>query len=227
MNMNKNMKEIIGGSLAVSMVMFSGFTVLEPQFVSAVTTTQDQVVVSQTVTSDISITSPADTSMSRALTTTEDTAVGTTTWNVKTNSRTGYTMTIAASSTAGCQDHDGLGVPDALCDKNTGEAFNDIATTSKATWSVSNGYFFGWSALGNHTTGFGTGSFCNAAAHVPSTTLLYQGFDGTRTYQFASSTSETNQAGTDTNVCFAVEQETVYAPSGSFQATTTATATIQ
>ncbi len=178
----------------------------------------------QMVTSFVSITSPADANMSRSLTISAGTATGSTTWTVVTDNLAGYTMTISASSTAGCQDHDGLGVPDALCDKNTGEAFNDKATTSKATWSVSNAYEFGWSAYGSHVTGFGTGSSCDTGdTHTPSTTLLYQGLDGTRTYQFASTTAETSPSGVSTTLCFAVGQDTTFAPSGSFQATTTAT----
>lgn len=172
----------------------------------------------------ISITSPSDISFSRSLSVTDNTATASTTWTVTTDISSGYNITITASSTSGCVDHDGEGVADALCDTATNEAFNDLATTSKATWSVSNAYAFGWSAYGDHVTGFGTGSSCDTGdTHTPSTSLTYQGFDGVNTsFQFASSTSATG--GTATTMCFAVEQNDVFAPSGSYQATTTATA---
>ena len=151
------------------------------------------------------------------LTTTQLTGVGTSTWNVKTNNQAGYTLGVKADYT---------GRTAALKDTNSGEQFTDYGTSSPTTWSVSNDYMFGFSALGNDTTGFGSGSVCESAANVPSTTLGYIGFYSTDT-QIASSSSETNQNGTDTTVCFATEQDGVFAPSGTYTATVTATATTQ
>lgn len=227
MNISILARDFAGAILAVAMVVLAAFVALEPAIASAV---EDQVVVTQEVTAGITISSPSDTSMSRALTVTDSTSIGTTTWTVTTNSQSGYTMSLTASSTAGCDSEsaqDSDTVPDTLCDVGNGEAFNDLATTSKATWSVTNDYQFGYSAVGNDVTGHGTGSSCGET-HTPSTTLTYQGLDGTNTsYQVASSTSETGTTGTGTDVCWAVEQQGVFAPSGSYQATTTATAVVQ
>ena len=98
---------------------------MEAQVASAVT---DEVVINQTVTAGITISSPSDVTMSRALTVTDDTAVGTTSWTVVTNSQSGYTMTIQAAETGSCSDRNTDGVKDALCDVATNEAFADIST---------------------------------------------------------------------------------------------------
>ena len=108
------------------------------------------------------------------------------------------------------------------------KAFDDLATTSKSTWSVSSAFSFGWSAFGDDTTGHGFGSACDTGdTHTPSATLTYQGFDGENTsFQFASSTSSTDVSGTNTVLCLATGQDTVLAPTGTYAATTTATAVV-
>jgi len=208
----------------LTVIMSLGFIMFEPQLGLAV---EDQVVVNQSVTSGIAITSPSDVTMSRAITSAANTSVGTSTWTVTTNNQAGYTLSLSASSTAGCADKGGEGTLDALCDVATGEAFTDVASSTKATWSVTSDYAFGFSSTGTDVTGWGTGSVCESTVHIPSATLFYQGFDGTNLIEIASSTSVTGTSGTATDVCFAAEQNGVFAPSGSYQATTTATAVVQ
>ncbi len=216
--------KIVATSVLATVFVFAAFISLEPHFVGAV---EDQVVVNQAVTAGIAIDSPSDVSMSRALTVTDNTSVGTSTWTVTTNNQSGYTLSLSASSTAGCADRATDGVNDSLCDVSTGEAFQDMATSSKSTWSVTSNYMFGFASLGADVTGWGAGSYCESTTHVPSSTLTYQGFDGTVLIEVASSTSQTGTAGTATSVCFGTEQAGVFAPSGSYQATTTATAVVQ
>ncbi|MDO8573116.1 MAG: hypothetical protein Q7S11_05185 [bacterium] len=218
------MKDTIGLSLIAGIIFMSGFVFLEPTVGLAV---EDQVVITQTVTSGISISSPADVTMSQALTVSADTSVGTSTWTVTTNNVTGYTLSVSASSTSPCPLNTASIMRKSLCDISTASGFTDIATTSKAVWSVTSDYAFGYSAFGNDTTGHGTGSQCSSTANVPSSTLLYQGFNGTTLIQIASSSVKTGTSGTATNVCYAVEQDAVFAPSGTYKATTTATAVVQ
>jgi len=207
------MKQIISAlslSLAVTILAFPLFVGMEPRLGLAQT---DSVTVNQTVTSGISIDTPADVTLT-ALTTTQLTSVGTTTWTVVTNNAAGYTLGVKATLT-------GSG---ALYDSGTGNYFTDYGTSSPSTWSVTNAYMFGFAPLGNDTTGYGTGSFCESSTNVPSTTLNYVGFYSADR-EVASSSSETTQAGTATTICYAVEQDTVWAPSGTYTATITATAT--
>jgi len=184
----------------------------EPEHVDAVT---DTVVVTLNVTTGISITSPADTSMSTNLGVSTNVAVGTTTWNVKTNDTLGYTLGLAASTNPAMQSGS-----DTIDDYST--------TTMPSLWSVTSGNAkFGFSVMGTdvNTTTWGSGTYCNGAStSTVSTTLKYYGFY-TNATTTASRASVTTPSGIDTTVCYAVEQNGVYIPSGNYTATITATAT--
>ncbi len=194
-------------------LVFYGYALMEPVKAIALEATDD-VIVTQIVTPGITISAPTDISLT-ALTLIQDTAVGDTTWNVITNNQAGYELTIKTSRV------------NALYENTTAEYFTDYTSTGKETWSVTNAYEFGWSAYGNDVTGHGTDTDCIEGADVPSAGLLWEGFTGTTAIQMASSSSETNQAGTETTLCVATEQDTVFAPSGTYYATTTATAITQ
>ncbi len=205
----KQIINVLSLSLVVSVLAFSAFVGLEPRLAAAVS---DSVTVTQDVTAGISISSPADVTMN-ALTTTQNTSVGTSTWTVITNNAAGYTLGVKADYT---------GKTAALTSST--DQFADYATSSPSLWSVTNNYMFGFAPFGNDTTGYGTGTLCESANDTPSTTLYYVGFYSADR-QIASSSSETTQAGTATTVCYATEQDTVWAPSGTYTATITATAT--
>ena len=214
----KEIVKILGLSAIGVAIIFYGYAFLEPTKAIAET---DEVLVTQTVTSGITISDGSAINMT-ALTLTQDTAVGSTTWTVTTNDQAGYTLTIQASRT------------NALYENTTSEYFTDyteeVAGTPE-TWLVSDAYEFGWSALGsnNNVDGHGTDATddCASTYDVPSTTLLWEGFDGEEPIQMASSTVATDQDGETTTLCVATEQDTVFAPSGSYYATTTATAIVQ
>ncbi len=212
-NFVKNLFGILGLFLIMSVFALYSFAVLEPMKVIAAEDTDD-IIVNQSVTSGITISSPADITLT-ALSVTQNTAVGDTTWTVITNNQAGYTLTVKASAAP------------ALVDSGTSEFFTDYTSTGKEAWAVSNAYEFGWSAYGDSVTGHGTDTDCIAGADVPSAGLLWEGFDGTTPIQMASSTSETDMTGITTTICVATEQDTVYAPSGTYTATLTATATTQ
>ncbi|MFH0846070.1 MAG: hypothetical protein V1851_01575 [Patescibacteria group bacterium] len=194
-------------------LVFGGYAFMEPYLVSAAEAT-DSVIVTQSVVAGITISSPSDITLT-ALSLTQNTAVGSAAWTVVTNNQAGYALTIKASTAP------------ALRDSSTSETFADYTSTGKETWNVTNAYEFGWSAYGTHVTGHGTDTDCIATADVPSATLKWEGFDGTTPIQMASSTSETSMAGTASTLCVATEQDTVFAPSGTYTATLTATATTQ
>jgi hypothetical protein len=158
----------------------------------------------------ITISSSADITMT-ALSTTQNSAVGSAAWTVTTNDQAGYTLSVATTQY------------DALRDGGTGRYFTDFASSTPTTWSVSNAYKFGMSARGSHTTGFGSDADCIAGADVPSTTLLWTGFKSTTGIQIASSSSAT-VSGTTTTLCVADEQSGVLAPSGSYGTVIVATA---
>lgn len=210
----KEAKKILSLTLILTLVCVMGFTAVEPSVTEAQTAT-DSVVITLNVTTGISITSPSDSSMSTALGVAQDTAVGTTTWNVKTNNAAGYTLALRASTAPAMQA------------TTTSNSIPDYGTATTTTWDVTSGNSaFGYSVFGTgvSTGAWGTGTTCGSATHVPSATLKYKGFT-TSDFTVLTRTSTTTTAGIDTTVCYAVEQDTFYIPSGTYQATITATAT--
>lgn len=212
------LKQISLGTLALA-VVFIGFVSLEPSSTSAVT---DDVVVNLTVTSGISITSPADVTMS-PLSVTTNTSTGHAIWNVKTNDTDGYTLAVKASASPAMV--------------SGGDSFADYTEAVAGTpdaWSVNaSTYEFGFSALGSDVVNVNTDEYAatgvttcddGAASTTINTTLKWEGFT-TSDETIATDSDPTPTAGVDTRICFAAEQNTVYAPSGAYSATITATAT--
>lgn len=209
------LNKILKSTLILSLCMMFMYTIFEPSSSSALDAT-DTVVITLDVTAGISITSPVNSSMSTALGVSQDTAVGTTTWNVKTNNSAGYTLALRSSTTP------------AMKATTTTDSINDYQTGSPNTWSVSSGAAaFGYSLFGNdvNTGTWGTGSTCSTGgAHIPSTSLKYKGFTGSD-FTVVTRTSTTTTTGVDSTICYAVEQDTFYIPSGRYEATIIATAT--
>lgn len=212
------MKKIVGLSLIVTMMLVVGGMYFEPNLVNAVQAT-DSVVVTLQVDTGITITSPADTVMSTALGAAVNTAIATTTWNVKTNNVLGYALTVAASTNP------------AMRVSPTQYVNNFATTTTPELWStIPNGRAeFGYSAFGTdvNTTTYGTptGGVSCGATSTPSTSLKYRGFTTSPSPTIATRAATTTTSGVDTTICYAVEQKGVYIDSGSYTATITATAT--
>jgi len=201
--------------IAVTAVTLSPFaySAIEPEVAYALSA-NDQVIVTLTVDAGISITDSANTSMSRNLGVTADTAIATSTWNVKTNNAAGYTLGVRATTTPAMRNA-----------TNNILDYTPAVVATPETWSVTNGAEFGFSAVGTDvSTGtWGPTGSCGSA-HVPSASLNYRDFD-TTDITIASRAATTTTAGIDTSVCYAVEQDTFYIPSGVYQATIVATAT--
>lgn len=211
----KNFKKSLMFSIAATMIIALGYMAYEPELTRAATAS-DTVIVTLNVTAGISITNPADVSMSTALGVTQNSAVGTSTWNVKTNSALGYTLALRATSSPAM---------------TSGSNFiSDYQTGSPNIWSAtSTGSYFGYSGFGTDiSTGtWGSGSACSGGSNgnATSTTLKYKGFT-TSDVTIATRSATTTPTGVDANICFAVEQGSgSYISSGTYQATIIATAT--
>ncbi len=176
-------------------------------------TATSSLIVTLEVNAGIAISSPSDVVMSRALSMTADTAVGSSTWNVQTNNYAGYSLTLKASTTPAMQ--------------SASSSIADYQTGSQALWSVSSGDArFGFSAYGTDITPGGTwgsGTDCQNGGHIPSNSLKYLGFTTSGASVVARSATTTYD-GSDTTVCYAVEQNHFYIASGIYTATITATA---
>jgi hypothetical protein len=169
--------------------------------------------------SSISISTGSDINLT-ALSISQDTAVGNSSWTVTTDDPAGYSLSVEASTDP------------ALQDSGTGEVFIDYSESTPGTpetWSVSGAYEFGFSVRGSDVPEgiWGTDTDCIAATNVPSAGLKWRGFDGTTDIEIASRTSRTTPSGVISNICVASEQEGVFAPSGTYTATITATALAQ
>lgn len=188
------------------------YSFVESNVVTAATD-NDDVVVTLVVGSGIAITHPADVTMSPNMGMSSNSSIGSSTWTVISNNVNGYSLAVKASASP------------ALV--SAGGSFADYTETSNGvpeSWSVESGNKeFGFSAFGTHvnTTTWGTGSSCGSGGS-PSGTLKYVGFETTD--QIIAQNGNAT-AGTDTTVCYAAAQNGVYAPSGTYTATITATAT--
>lgn len=206
-------QKILGLSTTITVLTFLMIPVLEPLFALAVT---DPVIITLNVSTGITIDTPADSTMSTALSVTQNTAVATTTWNVKTNNALGYTLTLLASTNPAMRQS----ATATITDFNVGVPMVWAATSSNA--------YFGYSAIGTDTSTatWGTGSVCStgANAHAISTTLKYRGLSTYAGTNIATRSGTTTPSGINTTVCYAVEQNGFYVPSGAYTATVTATA---
>lgn len=220
------MKNILCLTLIIGLITLGAFLYFEPETTSAAeasgTSPQSlTAVASLTVNAEISL-SITSTSISLApnLTMTVNTATGVGVWNVKTNNLNGWSLTLQADRANALYNT-----------ASTSVAFTDYTNTGQPTaWSVSSAYKFGFTVFGSSvdTTTWGTGTGCGTPS---SSSLKYLGFNSTTATTVTISNSYSNQAtttsGVNTTMCLAAEQNSVYAPSGSYQANITATALVQ
>ena len=210
-----DMKAVFKSIPLLVIVLLITFSVFEPAKVGAVS---DEIIVELTVQSGISITSPNDVTMSD-MGTAVNTSTGFAVWNVKTNDPDGYTLAVKASTSPALRNG-----------SNSFADYTEALAGTPDTWSVDSGTFeFGFSALGTDVeVEYGTGqTTCDdgAASSTVNTNLKFEGFT-TSDETVATRSATTTTAGVDTRVCFAAEQNGVYAPAGLYQATITATATV-
>ena len=210
-------KKVLPLSLVTLLALQVIYFVSEPTISSAVTAS-DNVIVTLNVTSGITISNGADTTMTPNLGVTSDQAVGSSSWIVKTNNAAGYTLSVKASTSPALAD----GVVDSFADyteavAGTPDVWGGVAAGTKE---------FGFSAYGadTNTTTWGTSASCgNTSTGVPAAAQKYKGFSLTD-FQIATRNVVTPNAGITTNICFAAQQNAVYASSGIYTATVIATA---
>jgi hypothetical protein len=177
----------------------------------------DEVIVTLNVETGITISDGDDVTMLPTMGILSNSAIGETTWTVKTNNVAGYNLNVKASTEP------------AMAHTTTTDTFADYSETvlgTPETWSVGSGdYEFGFSAYGDDVADgtWGTGVDCGTHTTISTNNLNYLGFK-TTDKTIATRSSVTPNVGVETNICFAAEQKDVYAPSGSYQAIITATA---
>jgi len=195
------MKKIISLVLLITLVAMTGFMVLEPQSVRSASDS-DSVNVSLSVTSEISISTPDDVSLSPSISgISGGSATGEVTWTVKTNDSSGFSMTLKDADAA-----------PALVGQTHGDSFADyteaVADTPDFDWSIDDSTAeFGFTVepetdedavqafLDNGTDTCNTGS-------TQTTDKCWLGFNGTTEISIINRSSETDYTGEDEVVKF-------------------------
>lgn len=206
------MKKIIKIAAVLGLVLLVSVSVFEAQLSGAQVTDTDNVVVTLTVETGIAISDGADVTMSPNITSAVDQSSGGSSWTVTTNSALGYNLDVKATSS-----------PALVSGSNSFTDYTEGTAGVPDAWSVNAGaYEFGFSAYGTDVEPkYGTG---NACASPSSNSLNYEGLE-TTSKVIATRNTVTPTTGVETNICFAAEQNGVFAPSGTYQATIVATAT--
>jgi hypothetical protein len=187
------------------------YTTLEPSVAHAVT---DNVVVTLTVDSGITISDGAAVTMAPNISVSDNGSIGSSSWVVTTNDTDGYTLAVKASAS-----------PALVSGGNSFADYTEAVAGTPEVWSVPGGAKeFGYSAYGTDvsTSEYGTGASCGSAG-VPTGTAKYEGFE-TSDNIIATRAAVTPTTGITTTICFAAEQDTIFAASGVYTATITGTA---
>jgi hypothetical protein len=198
------------------------YIVAEPTIADAVT---NNVVVTLTVDSGVSISTGANVTMSPDIGVTQMKSVGGSSWVVATNNAAGYTLAVHSLTQPALHKPAGPGLADDFNDytpavANTPDTWGGVLATTKE---------FGFSARGNDVLAkFGTATTCgNAGTGIPDANGKFLNFNGGTDLQIATSSTVTTPTGTTSYICFAAEQgASTYALSGAYTATITATAAV-
>ncbi len=205
--MNKNILRKVFAIVLMLVIMFQIYLFAEP--VIAVTAT-DGVVVTLTVDSGITISNGADSTMAPNIGVAADGSIGSSSWIVKTNNTTGYTLAVKASVS-----------PALVSGGNSFADYTEAVAGTPEVWSVGAGAKeFGYSAYGTDTATatWGTALTCGSGG-TPDVAQKYVGFSTTDKI-IAQKATVTPTTGITTNICFAAQQNGIYAASGTYTATT-------
>jgi hypothetical protein len=210
--MKKNLKKLFTISFLTLLLVTQFYSMTEYAF--AVT---DNVVVTLDVDSGITISDGAAVTMAPHIGIAANGSIGSSSWVVITNSATGYSLSVNDSTDPALKN----GAVDSFAN------YTEAVAGTPEVWSVpAASKEFGYSAYGTDTATatWGTGTSCGSAG-APTGTQKYVGFAATPTQKIiATRATVTPTAGITTTICFAAEQDTVFAAAGTYTATITGTA---
>ena len=206
-------KKILTLSISLTLFLFVQFYPIIETAIAATAT--DNVIVTLDVTTGITISDGANVTMAPNIGVASDSSIGSSSWIVRTNAVNGYTLAVKASSS-----------PALVSGPNSFADYTETVLGTPEVWSVGVvAKEFGYSAYGTDTTTatWGTAASCGAAG-IPAALQKYVGFQ-ISDKTIATRATVTPTSGVTTTICFAAAQNTIYAPSGTYTATITATAT--
>lgn len=222
------MKKILVSAFSLYLIFLGSFFLFESDDLFAATV-QDQITVSQSVTAEISITSPANVTMSPSLGgITGGNSDGYAQWTVTTSANDGFTATLTASGTPS-QNYVMLGNSYGdYIDNYTEAAYN----VPDYTWSVTSAAEFGYTATTStaadvaqafKTTSPGSGP-CNAGSNAAADTCWIA---ASTTARQVMNRSTSATSGTSLGIHFKVTLNNHNVVEDTYVATTTITATTQ
>ena len=225
--MIRTIRDIVGASLAVTLVVLGFLSVFEAQTTDAAST-EDQFLVTQSVTAEIAFsTGASDVTMSPSLggltggTSTAETHV-----NVLTNALAGYTMTIKSSSSPAMQH---IATSTSITDYTS--SITGVPDFTYRSGSTGSGYQFAYSISASSTPDLAQkfrddGSNCNTGtSDTNASTTCWYGFSTTATSTIVRSIY-TPASGATTTIYLRLTINPNSAPiEGTYHATTTFTAT--
>ncbi len=204
-----NKKLVISFLILFLFVQFYSLT----EYAFAVT---DQVVVTLDVDSGITISDGAAVTMAPHIGIAANGSIGSSSWTVITNAANGYSLSVHDSTDPALKS-----ATDSFAN------YTEAVSGTPEVWSVpASNKEFGYSAYGTdtNTTTWGTGTSCGSAG-APTGTQKYVGFAATPTDKIiATRATVTPVAGITTTICFAAEQDSIFASAGTYTATITGTA---
>ena len=206
-------KKILTVSVSTVLILVAQFYPIIETATAATAT--DNVIVTLDVTTGITISDGLDVTMAPNIGVASDGSIGSSSWIVKTNAVNGYTLAVKASAS-----------PALVSGPNSFADYTEGTLGVPEAWSISAGTKeFGYSAYGTDTATatWGTAASCGAGG-IPDVLQKYVGFQ-TSDKTIATRATVTPTSGITTTICFAAAQNAIYAPSGTYTATITATAT--
>lgn len=221
--MNK-IKEIISLTLITSVASAFGYMNFEPEIVGAAT---DEITVTQTVTEELSVSSPANVSMSASILSMTGNpgapTTGSATWNVKTSNATGFDMKIKASTDPAMQ----LDGSNQFTDYSPAVGGTpDFTWTSPASSAAEFGFTVEPATAADADQKFldnAGASPCNTASGAATADRCWFDFNGTTDVDIINRSTSTDLSGEDEVVKFQAESNAKFLEEGDYTATITAT----
>jgi len=223
------MKKILSLVLIMTVILCGVFIFFEPQMTKAwgpgAGPYSDPVVVTQTVTEEISLSEPADISMSASILgmtgNPGSPTTGSATWNVKTSNDTGFKLELEASTDPALQ----LDASNQFIDYTPAGAVPDYTWTSPTASQAEFGF-----SVEAETGADVDDSFKDATSTCGSGTQsvghCWRDFTGATKIEIINRSTETDSTGEDEVVKFQAESNAKQLSEGSYTATITATATM-
>jgi len=217
-------KKDVAAAVALLSLFYPLYAYFEPLMTKAASAS-DFIVVTQAVSSEITITSPADVTMSAAIPgitgNPGSPRTGSTTWTVKTNNTTGFTLALKSSTTPSMR----LDATWTFSDYSPATAGTpDYNWTSPAASAAEFGYSVEPATAADATAKFkDNGSACNTGTNVTANKCWYN--MSITDEAVVNRSTETSSTGEAEVVRFQTESNAKYLKEGNYTATITATAT--